>query len=81
MGQQIKNTELLSSIAKRLKRLRTQKGLSQEEVYNDVDIHIARIETGKYNVSISTLSALCDYYSISLKDFFSDDFESVHTKP
>ncbi len=81
MSQQIKNTELLSAVAKRLKSLRSEKSLSQEEVYNDTDIHIARIETGKFNISISTLNALCEYYSISLEKFFSDGFENVQTKP
>jgi len=80
MGQQLKNIELLSAVAKRLKNLRSERGLSQEVVYNDTDIHIARIETGKFNISISTLSALCSYYSISLGEFFSTDFDSVHTK-
>jgi transcriptional regulator with XRE-family HTH domain len=81
MSQQIKNTELLSAVAKRLKNLRSEKSLSQEEVYNDTEIHIARIETGKFNISISTLDALCEYYSISLEKFFSEGFENVQTKP
>ena len=81
MSQQIKNTELLSAVAKRLKNLRSEKSLSQEIVYNDTEIHIARIETGKFNISISTLNALCDYYSISLEKFFSEGFDNVQTKP
>lgn len=80
MGQQIKNIELLSATAKRLKSLRLEKQLSQEIVYNDTNIHIARIETGKFNVSISTLSALCNYYNITLQDFFSAGFEAFQTK-
>lgn len=77
MGQQLKNIKLLSAVAKRLKDLRSERGLSQEVVYNDTDIHIARIETGKFNISISTLAALCSYYSISLTDFFSNDFDNL----
>lgn len=75
MGQQIKNIEILSATAKRLKGLRVEKGLSQEVVYNDTNIHIARIETGKLNISVSTLHALCEYYNINLKDFFSTGFD------
>lgn len=77
MGQQIKNIEILSATAKRLKGLRVEKALSQEIVYNDTNIHIARIETGKNNISVSTLNALCEYYNISLKDFFSVGFEKL----
>jgi transcriptional regulator with XRE-family HTH domain len=44
--------------------------LTQEDVYNDTNVHLARIETGKINVSISTLKHLCDYFDVSLKDFF-----------
>lgn len=77
MGQQIKNIEILSATAKRLKDLRVEKALSQEIVYNDTNIHIARIESGKNNISLSTLNALCEYYKISLKDFFSIGFENL----
>ena len=72
MSQQRKNTKLLEVIAKRLKAVRAERGLSQEIVFNDTQIHIARIETGRANVSISTLNDLCKYYSITLQDFFAD---------
>jgi transcriptional regulator with XRE-family HTH domain len=71
MGQ-LKNEALLQEIAKELKRLRRIKGVSQEDVFNDTEIHIGRIETGKSNISISTLSALCNYFGIRLSDFFKD---------
>ena len=41
----------------------------QEEFYNDTGIHLARIESGKANVSISTLSSICKYFNIALDDF------------
>lgn len=40
------------------------------DVYNDTNIHIARIEAAKANISVSTLAALCKYYKITLVDFF-----------
>jgi len=67
---QIRDQELLQRIALKLKQLREKKGLSQEEVYNETDIHIARIETAKVNVSVSTISKLCGYFEISLSEFF-----------
>ena len=70
MNKQRCNTELLAKIAQRIKQLRMDKGISQETFYIDTDIHIARIETGKTNVTVSTLNDICIYFGISLTDFF-----------
>lgn len=69
MGQ-LKDENLMKKVALRLKGLRETAGLSQDQVYIETDIHIGRLETGKVNVSISTLSALCKFYEITLVDFF-----------
>lgn len=69
MSQQ-KDLELLSFIAQKLKSLREEKGVSQQDVLNDTGIHIARIETGKLNISVSTMLGLCKYFNLSLSDFF-----------
>lgn len=71
MGKQRKNTELNSKIANRIKQLRNEKGISQDTFFIDTDIHIARIESGKSNITVSTLSSICDYFNITLSDFFS----------
>ena len=68
--KQLRDQGLLLDIAKRIKELREGKGLTQEEVYIDTQIHIARIETARVNISVSTLKALCDYFDITLSDFF-----------
>ena len=70
MGQ-TKDEVLLKKIALRLKALREERGLSQEQLYSETDIHIARIETAKVNISVSTLSKLCCYFKISLTELFS----------
>ncbi|MDR0659669.1 MAG: helix-turn-helix domain-containing protein [Prevotellaceae bacterium] len=70
MGTRRRNDVLLKAIGNRLRELRLAKGLSQDVVYIDTDIHIARVEMGKYNITISTLSDLCDYYGITLDQFF-----------
>jgi transcriptional regulator with XRE-family HTH domain len=77
MSKQIKNPALQQAIAIRLKELRTEKGISQQDVYNDTEIHIARIETGNLNISTATLAALCGYFSISLHDFFATGFDQI----
>ncbi|WP_282087169.1 helix-turn-helix domain-containing protein [Aquimarina algiphila] len=69
MGSHLKNIELLRQITTKLKSLREEKGLTQEDVYNDTGIHISRIERSKVNITVSTLSALCDYFDIKLSDF------------
>lgn len=62
--------DLLQAVARKLKQLREAKGLSQRIVYIDTDFNIGKIEVGKTNISISTLSRLCNYYGISLREFF-----------
>ena len=69
-SEQLKNQELIDQIVAKLKQLRTERGLTQEDVYNDTGIHIARIETGKVNISISTLASLANYFQLSLDEFF-----------
>ena len=66
---QIRDNKLLQKIAIVIKQLREEKGVSQEEVYNDLNIHIGRIETAKTNVTVSTLAALCKYFKIPLSQF------------
>lgn len=70
MKQPWRDTALLNAIARELRELRMIKGVSQETVYEDTGIHIGKIETEKYNITVSTLSRLCSYYDISLKTFF-----------
>ena len=66
------NKELLLKIAKKIKQLREKKNISQDLFYIETDIHIARIETGKLNIRVTTLQDICDYFEISLFEFFKD---------
>ena len=70
MKKQRCNRELLLKIAKRIKQLREEKGISQDVFYIETDIHIARIETGRLNITVSTLQDICNYFEISLSEFF-----------
>ena len=65
----IRDDKLLKKIAIVVKQLREERGKTQEEVYNEINIHIGRIETAKSNLSVSTLSALCKFFKIKLSDF------------
>ena len=72
MGKQRCNKELLLKIARRIKQLREERNISQEIFYIDTDIHIARIEIAETNITVSTLNDICNYFSISLADFFKE---------
>jgi transcriptional regulator with XRE-family HTH domain len=62
----MENKEILLTLANRLKELRKQKNVTQEDVYNDTGIHVARIEQGKRDVAYTTLCRLADYFEVSL---------------
>ena len=70
MKHQIKNTALLKKISKRIKSLRQELDITQEDFYNGTNIHLARIETAKGNISVITLDAICKYFKISMTEFF-----------
>ncbi|SFO88961.1 hypothetical protein SAMN05428949_6879 [Chitinophaga sp. YR627] len=66
----IRDIKLLKKIAIVLKQLREENGFTQEDVYNDTNIHIGRIKTANANLGVSTLSALCSYFNLELSAFF-----------
>ncbi len=70
MGRERYDYELLEWVAKRLKELREAKGLSQEKVYFDTGLNVGRIELGKSNISLTTLSVLSKYYEVTMEAFF-----------
>lgn len=67
--KQIRDKKLLQHISIVIKQLREEKEVTQEEVYNETNIHIGRIETANANLSVSTLSALCKYFKIKISEF------------
>lgn len=70
MKRQRRNDELVAQVVNRLKTIRRERGLTQENVRFDTDLNIGRIESGRHSISLTTLGDLCDYYGVSLKDFF-----------
>lgn len=69
-NKQYIDEELLWEIGARIKKLRTDKGITQEMFLHETDIHIGRIERAGRNFSVSTLSRICNYLEISLEEFF-----------
>lgn len=69
MSKSIKNR-----FGKRIRDLRKQKGWSQEELADKVDLHrtyIGAIERGEQSVSIDKIEALAKGLRISLEELFS----------
>lgn len=70
MSKQYHDKKLLECIILTIKELRKSNNITLEIFYFDTGIHLARIEQGKTNITISTLAKICKYFKISLKDFF-----------
>ena len=67
---QIRDDKLLLSIALVLKELREDRGVSQEEVYLETNVHIGRIDTCTRNPSVCTLFVLMKYFRIKMSEFY-----------
>ena len=62
-------------VGKRVKAMRTQKGISQSELAHRVGIsqaHMSNIENGHSNISLENLFALHDILGVSMASFFVD---------
>jgi len=68
-----KEEEYLKKLCKRIKELRLDKGLTQEQVANAMEIDDSsyrRIESGRTNPTFKTLVCLCIALDMELKEFF-----------
>ncbi|WP_310555468.1 helix-turn-helix transcriptional regulator [Flavobacterium sp.] len=70
MQKQYENDKIVQEVIDCIKAIRKSKNITLEAFYFDTGIHIARIEQGKTNITVKTLSTICDYLEISLVDFF-----------
>lgn len=70
MQEKDSQKEVILDIIACIKAIRKSKKVTLEIFYFDTGIHIARIEQGKTNITITTLSKICDYFGITLLEFF-----------
>lgn len=63
-------SSLQAEVVSRLIRLRRERGLTLQEVYDATGIHVARLEASKANLTVLTLATLCRHYEVALEDFF-----------
>lgn len=64
---------VLSQLGKRIRYLRTQKGLTQLDLAVDASIttsYLSNLEAGKRNPSVAVLNQLCSALGISLEELF-----------
>ena len=65
--------KIQNELGRKLKALRIDKGLTQEQLAFEVDIsrgHLSNIELGKHPVNIKTLYKLAQFFEVDMKYFF-----------
>ena len=70
------NTKILENLGKKLKEIRKDKSLTQEELAEKVSIHptyVCKLESGKNNVSIKMLFKISRALKVKLSDIFEFD--------
>ena len=73
----IRDKKYLKSFGKNLKRLRKEKGLSQEQLAYKADLslsQIGRIERGEINPTICTIKVIAESLEIDVKELFEFHF-------
>lgn len=71
----IRNEKMLVKFGQRIKALRKEHGMSQDDLAFACDVEktqIYRIEGGKVNTTLSTLVALANAFELSLADLMKD---------
>ena len=67
---QRRDGKLLRQIAERLREIRKELKITQDTVIEDTGVSIANIEAGSMNLTIMTIAILCEYYEVTLEEFF-----------
>ena len=65
--------KIQNELGRKLKALRLERGLTQENVAFEVNIsrdHLSNIELGKHPVNIKTLYKLAQFFEVDMKYFF-----------
>lgn len=70
MKRSFDKKDLLLKLSTRVKFLRKERKLTQEDCLNDTGINFARIEQGKRDISYTTLHKICNYFQITPREFF-----------
>ena len=69
--------DIRSKIGLRIKELRAERGVSQEEFANLIGMsrsYFGEVETGKRNVAVLNLEKIVTGLGVSLEEFFASDY-------
>lgn len=70
----VRNEDVMMTFGKNVCKIRVSKGITQEQLAEEAKIsqvQVARIESGRLNTSISTVSAIATALGVSEGDLFS----------
>lgn len=65
--------DIKKKLGKNIKRLRKQKGLSQEKLSLNLDLdgsYIGKVENGKLNITIDKISAIAKFLEVEVIELF-----------
>lgn len=65
--------DIKKKLGKNIKKLRKQKGLSQEELSLNLDLdgsYIGKVENGKLNITIDKISAIAKFLEVEVVELF-----------
>jgi len=77
------STRILRTVARNVRRLRQEMGLSQEGLASRCDLHrtfVGSIERAERNVTLSTLEALSGSLGVSVTDLLTETDNASKTK-
>lgn len=70
--------ELSQFVALKIKSLRSESNISQEELIEDTGLNVSLIEMGKTNVTINTILRICQRFDSTMSEFFEGFENNAH---
>lgn len=62
--------DFVDKVCRELALVRAEADITPQRVYKQTKINVGRVERHKSDITLATLSKLCECYGISVKDFF-----------
>ena len=67
-----RDQKVLDQVGEKIKSLREAKGWTQQYVFDEYGFNMSRIESGRTNLTISSLKKLLKIFNTTLHSFFKD---------
>ncbi len=62
--------KVLRQVAERIREIRKELKITQDVVEEDSGLSVGRIEAGSADLTLTTIVIPCDYFEVSLEEFF-----------